>query len=62
MNIATINRTANDILGIETDAIMGKNAQNILETRFPGILKVVRETITNKRPIKNFNLEIDSVE
>ena len=59
MNIATINRTANDILGIETDAIMGKNAQDILETRFPGILKVVRETITSRRPIKNFNLEIE---
>ena len=59
MNIATINRTANDILGIETDTIMGKNAQDILETRFPGILKVVRETIASRRPIKNFNLEIE---
>ena len=59
MNIATINRTANDILGIETDAIMGKNAQEILETRFPGIQKVFQETITSRRPIKNFNLEIE---
>ena len=59
MNIATINRTANAILKIETDAITGKNVQEILETRFPGILKVVQETITNKRPIKNFNLEIE---
>ncbi len=59
MNIATINRTANAILGIETDAITGKNAQEIFETRFPGILKVVQETISNKRPIKNFNLDIE---
>ena len=59
MNIATINRTANAILGIETDAIMGKNAQEILETRFPGIQKVFQETIASRRPIKNFNLEIE---
>ncbi len=59
MNIATINRTANEILGTEADAIMGKNAQDILENRFPGIQKVVQETIANRRPIKNLNLEIE---
>jgi PAS domain S-box-containing protein len=59
MNIATINRTANEILGTETETIMGKNAQDILENRFPGIQKVVQETIANRRPVKNLNLEIE---
>ena len=59
MKIATINRTANEILGIEPDSMMGKNAQDIFEKRFPGIQKVVQETVANRRPIKNLNLEIE---
>jgi two-component system, NtrC family, response regulator HydG len=59
MNIAAVNRTANAILGIEADAIKGLNARDILEDRFPGILQVVQETIANRQPIKNFNLEIE---
>jgi len=38
---------------------MGQNAQDILENRFPGIQQVVQETIVSRRPIKNFNLEIE---
>jgi PAS domain S-box-containing protein len=59
MNIATINKAAYKILRTDTDSIMGKNARDILETNFPGIQKLVQETIVNRRPIKNFNLEIE---
>jgi two-component system response regulator HydG len=59
LNIATINKTANEILGTDTGSIMGKNAQEILENRFPGIQKIIQETIANRSPIKNFNLEIE---
>ena len=60
LNIATINKTASEILGSDTGSIIGKNAREILEDRFPGIQKLIDETIQNNRPIKNFNLEIES--
>lgn len=59
MNIATINKAAYKILMTDTESIMGKNARDILETKFPGIQKLVQETIEKRRPIKNFNLEIE---
>ena len=59
LNIATINRTANEILGTDTASIMGKNATEILENKFPGIQTIIQETILNKSPVKNFNLEIE---
>jgi len=60
LNIATINKTAGEILGTDTDFIMGRNAQEILEDKFPGIQKIIQETIVNKSPVKNFNLEIEA--
>jgi len=39
LNIATINKAANEILGTDTASIMGKNARDILENKFPGIQK-----------------------
>lgn len=59
-NVATINKTAKEILGTDPAAIVGKNAEDILENNFPGILSVIQETITNRSPIKNFNLEIEN--
>ncbi len=59
LNIATINKTANEILGTDAASIMGKNAKEILENKFPGIQKIIIETIINKSPVKNFNLEIE---
>ena len=41
---------------------MGKNAQDILENKFPGIQKLIQETIANKSPVKNFNLEIEDLD
>jgi hypothetical protein len=38
---------------------MGKNVQDILENKFPGIQKLIQETIANRCPVKNFNLEIE---
>lgn len=59
LNIATINRTASAILGSNTHSIIGKNAEGIFESHFPGILKLIEETIQNRRPVKNFTLEIE---
>lgn len=59
LNIATINRTASAILGSETHSIIGKKAKGIFESHFPGILKLIEETIQNHRPVKNFTLEIE---
>jgi PAS domain S-box-containing protein len=62
LNIATINKAANEILGTDTASIMGKNAQDILEDKFPGIQKLIQETIANRSPVKNFNLEIEDAD
>lgn len=59
LNIATINKTASEILETDTASIMGKNAKEILENKFPGIQNIIQETILNKSPVKNFNLEIE---
>jgi len=59
LNIATINRTASAILGSDTHSIIGKKAKGIFESHFPGILKLIEETIQNHRPVKNFTLEIE---
>jgi len=59
-NIATLNRTATQILGIDTESVIGKSARDVFEDRFPGIQKLIDETIQSKRPIKNFTLEIEN--
>jgi transcriptional regulator with PAS, ATPase and Fis domain len=59
LNIATINRTASAILEVDSEKLIGKNAHEIFESRFPGILKLIEETTQNHRPIKNFTLEIE---
>lgn len=60
-NIATINKTASSILKADSTALVGKNAREIFEFYFPGILKLIEETIQNRRPIKNFTLEIEDI-
>ena len=59
LNIATINKTAGEILGAECPSIIGKNAREVFECNFPGIQKLIDETIKNRSPIKNFTLEIE---
>lgn len=58
-NIATINRAASRILALDSNLLIGKNAREAFEDRFPGIQKLISETIENRRPIRNFNLEIE---
>jgi PAS domain S-box-containing protein len=58
-NIATMNKTAGEILDSDADSLIGKNAREIFETRFPGIQKLISETIESRRPIRNFNLNIE---
>ena len=44
---------------MEDECNKGKNAQEILEYKFPGIIKMIQETVANRNPIKNLNLEIE---
>jgi len=59
-NIATINKTASGILDADSQSIIGKKAQEILEKKFPGVQKLINETIKKRCPIKNFTLEIEN--
>ena len=58
-NIASINKTAGEILGSDAGSFIGRSAREIFENKFPGIQRLVDETIKNRRAIKNFNLEIE---
>jgi two-component system response regulator HydG len=60
LNIATINKAASAILGADSENLIGKDAHQIFESHFPGILKLIEETIQNRRPVKNFTLEIEN--
>ena len=58
--IASINKTAGQILDLDHEALVGKDAKEIFEERFPGIQKLINETIEHQRCIKNFTLEIEN--
>jgi PAS domain S-box-containing protein len=58
-NIATINKTASEILGLDSQSVIGRNALEVFGDRFPGIQNLINETIQNCCAIKNFNLEIE---
>jgi PAS domain S-box-containing protein len=58
-NIASINKAAGEILGSDAQSFVGKNARELFENKFPGIQRLIDETIKNRRAIKNFNLEIE---
>jgi len=60
-NIASINRAAGEILGSDAGSFIGKKAQEIFENKFPGIQRLIDETIKSRRAVKNFNLEIEDV-
>src|SRR6056297_188979 len=60
--IASINKTAGQILNLDHEALVGKDAKEIFEERFPGIQKLINETIEHQRCIKNFTLEIENSE
>lgn len=59
LNIATINKTASGIIGANSQKVIGRNSREVFESRFPGIQRLIDETVRNKRPIKNFTLEIE---
>lgn len=59
LNVATINKTASEIIGSDSRQVVGRNAREVFENRFPGIQRLIDETVRNRRPIKNFTLEIE---
>ncbi len=60
LNIATINKTASGITGLNSRQVVGRNSREVFESRFPGIQRLIDETIRNRCPIKNFTLEIEA--
>lgn len=60
--IASINKTAGQILNLDHEALIGKDAKEIFERQFPGIQQLIEETIQYRRSIKNFTLEIENSE
>lgn len=58
-NVASINRTAGKILGTDADSLIGKKASDIFGSHFPGLKKLIKDTLETRQPIRNFNLEIE---
>lgn len=58
--ITAINKRAVELLRLDPGVISGAMFSDIFEEKFPGICKAIQETIVNKRPIVNLNLEIEN--
>ena len=59
LNIASINTAAGKILKTDTDKIIGKKAADIFDMHVPGLKKLIKETLDSRKPVKNFNIEIE---
>ena len=60
LNIASLNKVAENFIGISYDKIVGQNFVKIFEKKFPGLFNVIEETLKYKRSIKNFTLELEN--
>ncbi|MCA9735478.1 MAG: sigma 54-interacting transcriptional regulator [Deferribacteres bacterium] len=57
MKIATANRAISEMLEMPLDEIIGHDSTDLLEERFPGVQKVVRQTLESKRGVRNYTIE-----
>lgn len=57
--ISNINAAACGILGVDKKAVVGKTMQAVLGKRYSPLNQIVRETLDQNRPIKNFTLELE---
>lgn len=57
MNIIAANQTISRFLGHSLEKIVGSNSEQLFKDEMIGLTQVVKETIKNNRPIKNFTLE-----
>lgn len=58
--ILDINSVACRILNIEKQKILGKKLQLAFREQYAPLLQIVKETLEQNRPIKNFNIELDT--
>ena len=62
MNIVAANQTVSDFLGYNLEEIVGKKSDQLFKADLFGLGELIRETIQNNRPVKNFTLEFNTVE
>ena len=56
-NIVAANQTISDFLGYKLEEIIGEKSDQLFIDDLNGIAEIIKETIQNNRPIKNFTLE-----
>lgn len=57
MNIATANRAIAEILELPIDNIVGKKIPAVFESRIPGLIDVLKQTIQTRKGVRNYTIE-----
>ncbi|KAA3620044.1 MAG: PAS domain-containing protein [Calditrichaeota bacterium] len=57
MKIATANRAIVEMLETPLDAIIGTDVSQLLEKRFPGVYKVIMQTLKTRKGVRNYTIE-----
>jgi PAS domain S-box-containing protein len=57
MNIVAANQTVSAFLGYSLEEIVGKKSDQLFRDDLTGFSEIIKETIQNNRPVKNFTLE-----
>jgi len=60
MNIVAANKTISGFLGFKLEDIIGEKSDQLFIDDFTGLAEIIKETIQNNRPVKNFSLECTS--
>ncbi|KAA3662544.1 MAG: PAS domain-containing protein, partial [Calditrichaeota bacterium] len=57
MRIATANRAISEMLEMPLDEIICCDVAEILETRFPGVHKVIKQTLKTRTGVRHYTIE-----
>ena len=57
LHIIAANQTISTFLGFNLEEIVGKKSNELFIDDFTGLAEIIKETIQNKKPVKNFTLE-----
>lgn len=57
MNIVAANKTISVFLEYSLEEIVGKKSDQLFKNDLTGLADIIKETINNNRPVKNFTLE-----
>ena len=58
MNIATANKAISEMLQLPLKNIIGKKAGKIFKKNIPGLIEVLKETIKDRKVVRNFTIEV----